>query len=377
MDAESTAKQYQKIKLYLSISEALLSFLLLTGFVYFGYSAQLRDAVLQMHPNAYVQLILFTLILGTGFLILFSPFSIISGFWLEHRFNLSNQNFSAWLWEQTKQLILGLVLLLPLLLGVYYFLRSFPQSWWLWTAVVLFIFSVLLGKVAPQIIFPLFYKFEPISDDTLLERMKGLAAKGKFSLTGVYRFNMSKTTKKANAAFTGLGKSRRIILGDTLLEEFTNDEIEAVFAHEVGHFINGHLTKGIVRGTALSFLSLYLAAQVYTVLIGRLGFYGASDLAALPLLSLILSVFVLITTPLENLISRRYERQADKYAIRNCKDPQAFISAMQKLSKMNLSETEPHPIVEFLFHSHPSVKSRIEAAEKWKARTRQEVSSIQ
>jgi len=176
---------------------------------------------------------------------------------------------------------------------------------------------------------------------------------------------MSKTTKKANAAFTGLGKSRRIIMGDTLLEEFTGDEIEAVFAHETGHFVHGHLTKGIIRSTAVSFISLFLAAQLYGVLLTEMGFYGASDLAALPLLSLIFSLFALVTVPLENSMSRKYERQADVYAFQNCQQPEAFISAMQKLSDMNLSDREPHPLVEFLFHSHPSIKSRIEAAQRW------------
>ncbi len=162
-----------------------------------------------------------------------------------------------------------------------------------------------------------------------------------------------------------MGKSRRIILGDTLLDEFTTDEIEAVFAHEVGHFVHGHLTKGIIRSTVLSFVSLFLAAQLYTALLSEMGFYGVSDLAALPLLSLIFSLFALITVPLENNISRRYERQADNYALQNSMQARAFISAMQKLSAMNLSDKEPHPWVEFLFHSHPSIKSRIEAAKKW------------
>ncbi len=196
MNTESNAKDYQRIKLGLSLTETVLSFLLLAGFVFTGYSAKLRDLAAQIHANAFVQLIVFVVILGAGFLILFSPFSIVSGFWLEHRFNLSNQRFCAWLWEQAKRLFLAFVLLIPLLLLAYYFLRSFPQSWWFWTAVALFVFSVLIGKIAPTVIFPFFYKFEPISDDTLLERMKRLAQKGNFLLTGVYRFNMSKTTKR-------------------------------------------------------------------------------------------------------------------------------------------------------------------------------------
>jgi len=351
--------------LILNISETIISFVLVVIFVGAGYSVILRDYIAVVHPNVYIRLLAFLFILGMFFSVFSIPVSFISSYWLENRFGLSNQRFPGWVWEQVKAYLVGLVLLVPILLVFYYILRTYPDSWWFWMATILFLFSVFIGKIAPQIIFPLFYKFEPISDDKLLKRMNRLAEMGNFSLQGVYRFDMSKTTKKANAAFTGLGKTRRIKLGDTLLEEFSLDEIETVFAHEVGHYVYGHLVKGIVRGTLASYLGLFFAAYFYDLLIQSMQFEGVADLAALPLLSLILSIFSLISSPLNNMVSRKYERQADAFALEHSKNPKTFISSMQKLSKMNLSDNDPHPVVEFLFHSHPSIKSRILQAERY------------
>ncbi len=230
-------------------------------------------------------------------------------------------------------------------------------------ASVLFVFSVVIGRIAPQVIFPLFYKFELINDEDIVKRMKNLAKKGRFALSGVYRFNMSKTTKKANAAFTGLGKSKRIIIGDTLLDKFSIDEIEAVFAHEAGHYVHKHILIGIITGTLSSYITLYAAHLIYQYSIIKMGYQSPDDLAAILLLSIILTVISFITMPLFNALSRRHEYQADRYALQNSSNPQAFITSMQKLSKTNLTDKSPHPLVEFLFHAHPSTEKRIQAAE--------------
>jgi STE24 endopeptidase len=189
--------------------------------------------------------------------------------------------------------------------------------------------------------------------------MNRLAKLGKFNLDGIYRFNMSKNTKKANAAFTGLGKSKRIILGDTLLESFTGDEIETVFAHEVGHYAHKHLLIGIITGTVSSYLSLFLADMIYQSVVRSYHFQGIDDLAVLPILTIALTVITVIFSPISNALSRRNERQADRYALRNSSQPSAFISAMEKLAEQNLADRTPHPLVEFLFHGHPSVEKRI------------------
>lgn len=364
-DLHNSAKTYEKIKLILSLSETVLSIMLLLIFVIAGYSSQLRDLVSAWVDNPWLRLLLYTGILGAGFSVLGFPFSFISAFWLEHHFGLSNQSFRAWLWEKSKASAIGLILFTPVLLIFYYFLLNFSGLWWLFTAIVLFIFSIILGRVAPQVIFPLFYKFEKIDDEDMISRMKELARKGKFNLDGVYRFNMSKNTKKANAAFTGLGRSKRIILGDTLLDSFSIDEIETVFAHEVGHYVNKHLLTGVMVGTVNTFAGLYLAHIIYAWLVTEMGFTGPADLAGLPLISLILTGFALITGPLSNMLSRRHEFQADRYALENSSAPASFISAMRKLSAMNLSDDQPHPLVEFLFHGHPAVSKRIAAAERF------------
>jgi STE24 endopeptidase len=271
-------------------------------------------------------------------------------------------SFWGWLGEKMKMFFVALVLFVPLSLVFYYLLLHFPHTWWLWISVVLFVFSVILGRLAPQLIFPLFYKFEPLDDAELKARMERLAQKGGFTLQGVYRFNMSKDTKKANAAFTGLGKSRRIIIGDTLLENFSPDEIEAVFAHEVGHYVHRHIYKLLIAGTVETFLGFYLVYWLYNALWPRMGFSGQADLAALPLMLLIFALYSLVTTPLSNALSRHFEWQADDYALRNSSNPQAFPRALQKLAEQNLSDAEPSPVVEFFFYSHPAIRRRVEKA---------------
>ena len=360
-----SAKHYEKIKLIISISDSLLVFFVLLIFVFSGFSMMLRNWISGIVQNPYIRLLLFSAVVGTAMTLISFPFRFYSGYRMEKRYNLSPQSFASWLWEKTKALLVGLVIGVPLLLAFYYFLSNYPQSWWFWLGLVLFFFSVFLGRIAPQVIFPLFYKFEPLDDQALLQRMQRLADKVGFKLEGIFRFNLSKTTHKANAALTGLGKSKRIILGDTLLKNFNIDEIEAVFAHEAGHFAHKHLIKGILSGTFTSFFSLYIGAVLYQMAVTRWQFNGQADLAALPLLSLILSVISFILNPISNALSRHHERQADLYALKHSSNPAAFITAMRKLSEINMIDRTPHPLVEILFHSHPSVEKRVAAAEEY------------
>ncbi len=359
---QKNAKQYEKIQLILSLTETLLTIVLILFFVIFDYSRALREWVGQAATDPYVRLLLFSVVVGGGFSLITVPFSYISGFWLEHHYGLSNQRFLQWVWEQMKAFLVGIVLFLPVFLVFYYFLRNYPETWWLLTATILFLFSVVLGRIAPQIIFPLFYKFERLDDEDLLQRMRRLAKEGRFRLDGIFRFNMSKNTRKANAAFTGLGKSKRIILGDTLLDSFTHEEIESVFAHEVGHYVHRHLWIGIITGTLSSYLSLYLAHIIYKLIVFRAGYSGLDDLAVLPVLAIILSLITFFVSPVSNALSRRHERQADRYALLKSSEPAAFISALEKLAEINLADKSPHPVVEFLFHGHPSLGKRIRFA---------------
>ncbi len=361
---DNKAKKYERIKLIFSLTESILSFLLLASLIFSGAARWLSEISQLMVSNSYSQLLVFVFLLGLPFFILGAPFSWYSGFRLEHKYGLSNQTFGAWLWENTKALMVGLVLGLPLLLIFYALLRHQPQTWWFWLGTVLFFFSVIIGRIAAQVIFPLFYKFEPLDHPELLSRMNRLADLAGFRLQGIYRFDMSKTTKKANAALTGLGKSRRIIFGDTLLDNFSPVEIEAIFAHEVGHVHHRHLLTGIITGTVAAYLQLYLADRFLQPLMRWQEIGTISDLTVLPLLAPILTLTGLVFGPLTNALSRFHERQADRYALKNAEVPASFKTALEKLAEQNLSDPDPHPLIEWFFHSHPSIKKRLRLAEQ-------------
>ncbi len=359
MQQPSRAQRYSRLSLILSLSSSALSLMITVLILYSGVHLTLRNMAYRYTENPYGALLLFSLFLGLVYYVAGAPLSWLKDYWLEHRYGLSNQNMQQWLMERLKVLLLGMVLFLPLLLLFFYFFTNHPHSWWLWTATALFIFSVVLGKLAPQLIFPLFYKFEPLEDPALLERMKVLAKNGNFNLKGVYRFDMSKTTNKANAAFTGMGKGKRIIIGDTLLNTMSIDEIETVFAHEVGHYVYRHITWGLVTGTLISYGSLWLTAWLYGMSWQLFNIPAYGDVSALPLLGLILTLIQMPVTPLQNMLSRFNERQADRYALEHSTKPQAFPEALRKLAESNLSDPEPPAWEEFLFHSHPSVNRRL------------------
>jgi len=233
--------------------------------------------------------------------------------------------------------------------------------WWLPVGSVLFFLSVVLARLAPVLIFPLFYTFKPLPDGELRSTILRLCQSVGMSVEGVYVFDLSKNTKKANAAFTGIGKSKRIILGDTLVANFRDDEIETVFAHELGHYKLKHLWTMLGVGTVSSFLGLYLTAKAYEFSLPWFGFASLDQLAALPLLALWLGLYSLLASPLSNAISRMHERAADRYAISLTNNGEAFANALHKLASINLADISPHPVVEFLFHSHPSIEKRLGA----------------
>lgn len=223
---------------------------------------------------------------------------------------------------------------------------------------VIVLFSVILSRLTPTLIMPLFYKFVPLENEELKEQIGNLCQLSGMKLDGLFKFDMSKNTKKANAAFTGIGKSKRIILGDTLLDSLSDNEILAVLAHELGHFKLKHIWKGMALGVFLNYLGLYLVDLGYSQVFNYFGDTKHS-LAALPLIALLLTLFSVITGPISNIYSRKNEREADDYSSEIMKTPEYLISGLNKLNEQNLGDEDPHPIVEFLFYSHPSTKSRI------------------
>ncbi len=357
-------KKYNNIKLAISISKGIATFILLLLFVAAGFSNSLEVYIGNYISGSYLVLILFVLAIGFAGSVIFFPVSYYSEFYLEHKNNLSNQSFFKWIWEDLKGVLVSLVIGIPILLVFYFSLNRFGNMWWLPFAVILFIVSVILARLVPVIILPLFYKIVPLEDEDLKSRIKNLAVNAGIKVENVYKFNMSKNTKKANAAFTGLGKSKRILLGDTLLENYTADEIETVIAHELGHYKKKHIIKNLIIGTVSSFLMLFLMAFLYRVSLGWFNFKSITQIAALPLLSMWAMLVGLVLTPITNIISRKFEYEADEYAVLETGKAEAFTNTLKKLTDQNMGDKEPHPFVEWFFYSHPSVKNRVNAIKK-------------
>ncbi len=361
MTDNSTAKKYSNIKLGFGIFEGVASFLLVAFFLFTGISSNLENYLRNFTGNDYLLLISFVLGMGILISVIFWPLNYYTDFYLEHKYNLSNQTFTKWIWEGIKETLVGGAIGLPLLLLFYWVIKTFGLMWWLPFSVLMFILSVILAQIVPIIILPIFYKVTPIENENLKERILRLSKDAGLKVENVFKFDMSKNTKKANAAFTGLGKTKRILLGDTLLDNYSEDEIETVIAHELGHYKRKHIIKNIFISTISSFLIFYLIAQLHQLSLNWFGFSSITQIASLPLLMLWGALIGLVQQPITNWISRKYEYEADKYAIQVTNKRDAFASTLEKLTTQNLSDKEPHPFVEWFFYSHPSIKKRIAA----------------
>jgi len=296
------------------------------------------------------------------------PLSFYTGFVLPHRFNQSNETLKDWIIDQLKGLVIGLTIGLLLIELLYLALRISGSLWWLWAAGGLLIFQVLLVNLAPVLIMPIFNKFVPLGDEhaELADRLMKLAEKANTRVVGVFKFDMSRRSKAANAALTGLGNTRRIVLGDTLINEFTTDEIETVLAHELGHQVHRDIPYLIGFGTLTTALGLYLASLFMNWTVGFFGFTSIADPAAFPALMLVITLYGLLTMPFENGFSRWRERMADEYSLQSTGKKDAFVSAFARLANQNLGEVDPERWVVLLFYSHPPLGKRIEMAKNWK-----------
>jgi len=355
------SKKYNRTKLTVGIIETVLSFVLIFLFVKSGLNSRLEELIRIYSQNDYLVFLFFILIMGIGSSVLFPPLSFYSSYFLEHKYKLSNQSLLKWVWESFKTVAVSSVIATPILLAFYYSILHYGTNWWLPFAAVLFLFSVILARVVPVYILPLFYKLIPIENESLKNRITQLADEAGIKVENIFKFDMSKNTKKANAAFTGIGRSKRILLGDTLLDNFSEDEIETVIAHELGHYKNKHIIKNIIYGTITSFLTLFVVSIFYSDSIFWFNLKSIEQIAALPLLVLWLMVIGLVQTPLGNILSRKYEYEADQYAIQATQKSSVFIATLEKLNKQNLGDPEPHPFIEWYFYSHPSIAKRTNA----------------
>jgi len=359
------ARRYNRIRRWLGVADFVVGFAFLIVLLVTGWSGWLRDLAYRLgFQNYLLSLFLYLLLLlviskglGTGL--------DYYGFLLERRFKLSTQRFSSWAWDEVKRFLVGLVLGSIVVEVLYLTIRQWPQHWWMLAWALFMGLFVVLAQLAPVVLFPIFYKFEPLDNEDLRRRLIVLSERAGTRVRGVYRWKLSEKSKKANAALTGLGATRRIILADTLLDNYTGDEVESVLAHELGHHVHRHILKSIFVQAGITLFGFWAANWVLHYSVDHHMFEEMSDFANLPLLALVSVVLSLLLMPALNAYSRFHERQADRYAFESISSVEPFITSMNKLAEQNLAERTPSKWVEWFFHSHPAISRRLAAAREW------------
>ena len=363
MANEDKAARYNRLRRRTSLLDAAVQAGLLALFALSGTSTWLRATVESLIGTDLTPLVVVYVLSSAAFFELAHlPFAFHERFLLERRYGLSTETVAGWAIDHVKAAAMALAALIAAGLVVAWLLRWSPAHWWLLAAIVLAAALVLFARFAPVLLLPRFYDIRPLERDALRARLLALTERARTPVLGVYEWRIGSRTVKANAALAGIGRTRRILLSDTLLAAHSDEEIETVFAHELAHHVYGDIWSALALEAALLTLGCYLADVVLSTFGATVGLTGKADVAGLPLLALTAGAASLGFMPLANALSRTHERRADRYALETTGNSPAFISAMKRLAATNLAEERPSRWVEVLFHTHPSAAARIEAA---------------
>jgi STE24 endopeptidase len=291
------------------------------------------------------------------------PLEFYRSYKLEHRFGLSREKFPHWFADQLKEFFVGFLIFIILIEGFFYFLRYHPDNWWWISSIFWILFSVILARLFPVLIIPLFFKYERIENADLRQRILNLAKRMAVKIIDIYQIDFSKKTTKANAALLGLGKSKRVVLTDTLQGKFSPEEIEVILSHEFAHFRLKHLIKMLILNSGVTLFIFYLLSKFAGIIFSRLNL-DLADIAGLGIWIFCFASLQFCLLPLLNWISRNMERNADRLAINYTGLKGAFISMMEKLSQQNLVEQKPAAWIKVFFFDHPPVSERIAMVER-------------
>lgn len=361
--------RYSRTKLALGLAAQIWSGVVLAALLLTGLSARLRDVSRRLLPARQGTLVVYLLFFGSLTWVLGLPLDYYSTFVVEHQFGLSTETLLGWFLDQLKGVVLGFVVGLPVVAALYWMIRRAPRRWWLGVAGLLILLSVVFATLAPVALAPLFNSYRAVEDRSLVERIDSLSRQAGVRVSEVLVEDTSRRTVKANAYFTGLGPTKRIVLTDNLIQQFTSEEVLVVVAHELGHQVHNDIWRSIAVGSAFYLAGSYLLYRLLGPLLSRFrrrfGFDRVEDVASLPLLLLLFGILSFGAMPALNGYSRLVERQADQFALEVTQDPQSFVSAMEKLGRLNLSDPDPPKILEALFYTHPSIKERIEYARRY------------
>lgn len=367
MDEGRRAKEYSRTKDRLSLLGTAAALMLSTAFVATGLSRRLAERLLPPDDASFVQRVRYAAVLSGLGTLSGLPLRFYSGFVVERRFGLSTQDLPSWGADMAKATAIGLPLELGLLEALYAAIRRWPRNWWLVVSAGTVPLTALMSQLFPVLIAPRFNRYEPLRDEALATRLRDLTERAGVPVADVMQMDMSRRTTKANAFFAGLGRTKRIVLADTMLETFTPEEIEGVVAHETAHQVH----RDIWRFVGLA----GLATLATTVAVDRLAsgllrrapsLAGTTSMAnprSLPVLGITMSLVGVVLSPLQLAYSRRIERRADDYAVRLTGNPRAYAGAMRKLAVQNLADPSPSRLVTILLHSHPPLAERIAVAQ--------------
>jgi Zn-dependent protease with chaperone function len=363
---EDKATRYHRLKRRASILGTLSQALCLLVVLVSGVSNLLRDIALDLAGQWFIPAVsMYVLMLVVLLAVIDLPWAFYAAVTLERRYDLSTETTAKWWLNHLKSGAIGLAFSIAAALIVLWLVSWSPEHWWVAAAVIFTLILVVLAQLAPVLLLPIFYEVKPLSRDTLRERLLSLAERAGANVLGVFEWRLSDRTRKANAALAGIGRTRRILVSDTLLAEHSDDEIEVILAHELAHHVHHDIWTSLVLEAVLIALGFYLADAALTAFADSLGLQGKADPAGLPLLALSAGAVSLVLMPVANALSRAHERRADRYALNLTRNPHAFIAAMRRLAQQNLAEEAPSRVVRVLFATHPPTSDRIAAARQW------------
>lgn len=360
----SRSKAYHRAKLALFAIDLAASLVFLLLFHFSGFSRVLSAQAATVSDWIAVQAFFYSAVFFTAYTMALLPVHFSSSFSLEHAYELSNQTLWAWVLDEIKKFAISILFFSTLGAAFYELVSRFPDTWWIFAGAGWFVMTVVLTKVLPTLLIPIFYKMKPLEEGELRSRLLSLAKKCGVPVMGIYVIGLSLKTKKGNAALVGMGRSRRVVLGDTILDRYTPEEIETVLAHELGHHKLRHIPRSIALSGAVVFAGFFLLHLVTDILVTSLNAASLADLSIYPVLFLLSLVAGLLILPAQNTFSRFHENEADRFALDITRSLGSFKSLMQKLGAQNLADPEPHPAIEFMLYDHPAIGTRIRLAER-------------
>ncbi len=367
-EKQKRAKKYHKDNFKTSVVTYIISGIFIAALLWFDISKNFVVFIDAITNARFLIILIYFTVFYIVYSLITMPLAYFDGYVIEHKYGFSTQNFKAWLKDWVKSFFVSFILGAIVFEIIYLVTNISPTLWWLWLSIIIIIFSVILANLFPVLILPLFYKTSPIENEDLRSKIEDICKQTKINVQGIFSINLSSKSTKANAAVVGLGNTKRILIGDTLIADYTEDEILAVLAHEITHYREHHVWWLILWQSCTTIVMFYVFYLIYPYIYGLVGFGKASDIAAFPLFGAIFAVLAFVLKPLGSAISRYYERRADKGALNLTKDPESFISLMAKFCNKQLSIAYPNPFIEWYKYSHPSPGNRIKSAEIWEAK---------